>query len=132
MSAIKDREFDFEAYQGDAYRKVLRFYAGDVPRNLAGIAGRMQVRESYGGAVLFDLTTSGGGLEFTDGTGENGELAIVLTPEQAASVDIDLTPRPGTPVPRKVCVYDLEIVPPGGGKKTELWGKFTFQAEATK
>lgn len=133
MSKISDREYnDFEVYQGDGYRKRLRFRAGGQPRNLTGAAARMQVRESYGGDVLFDLSIDNGGLVFPDGTGEAGEIDIVLTPEQAAAIDIDLSVGPGKAVPRKVCVYDFEIVPAGGVKRTELWGKITFQAEVTK
>lgn len=126
--AIQDKKYDFEVFQGDDYRQVVRFKSGGEVRNLAGIAARMHVRESHDAEDPLIALSLGDGLEFTDGTGANGELVIVMTAEQTAAVPVP-SARGTT---RKAYFYDLEITGADGKVETELWGLFFFQKDATK
>ena len=127
---LADRRYDLEVVQGDDFYKEIVFR----DRDLTGAALRMQVRDSYAGDVFVDLDDDvDGGLSMSyDAESGDSTVSIAIPRAVTGAIDIDLTARPGSGRPSRRGVYDFEITPDAGRRKTEFWGDFTFWAEVTR
>lgn len=110
---------DFTVHQGDDEILSITYQdpAGDAI-DLSGYSAQMQVRETVKStSTVLDLSTSGGEISITGGTG-----LIEVTIDKTTSTAL----TPGT------YKYDLQIASGAGIRSTILKGDFTVNAEVTR
>ena len=107
--------------KGSTLDRTLVYYSDDtltVPVDLTGYTARMHVRGYIDDpAPTFTLTTLNGGIVLG---GAAGTVRLVLA--DTATVDTSW----------EVGVYDIELLPPGGGVRPWLSGGFILTDEVTR
>jgi hypothetical protein len=105
-------------YQGATFRKHWIWKAGGVPVDLAGCAGRMQVRPKIESSIaLLKLTTENERMVLT----ATGDIILRCAPAVTESLNF-----------RKPAVYDLEIEFPDGTVCRRFYGTVTLSFEVTR
>jgi hypothetical protein len=89
---------DLTIQKGASFSRTLTYLqASGAPRDLTGYTARMQIKDVYGGTLLYELTTGNGRITID---GVNGKTTLTLSAVQTAG----LTFASG--------IYDLELVSP--------------------
>lgn len=117
MSAIAQKNLVIPA--GSTWSQIATWKTGDppVPVNLSGYSARMQIRQTHGSGVVFELTTSNGRIAL--GT-TNGQITL-----SAAAVDT-------AALAAGLYIYDLELISPNGSVTRLLQGSVTVSPEVTR
>jgi hypothetical protein len=107
-------------WQGSTFKRVFVFKnkTTNLPIDLTGVDGRMDIKNPEDGTLLHTLNVANGGITFTDPV--NGTVQLKIP-------DADTTLFPaGT------YKYDLEFIyPPDADVFKEIAGKFKVDAEVT-
>lgn len=98
-----------------------------VPKNLTGCTGRMQIRAGYGKTVMVLATTENNRLTL----GANGAVQVVLDAVYTDRAPLYKTDT-GRERVRKRAVYDLEVQFPDGRVDRVLEGRVTFVPNITR
>lgn len=119
-------KIDFEARQGATFRRVMTYRDGaNALVDLTGFTARMQVRSSYGGDSVLELTTENNRITLG---GAAGTITLLVSAADMAAVPV--VGGVGTP-PAKEYVYDLELVQ-GDEVMAFSEGLFTVTREVTR
>lgn len=128
---VKPSKLNFSVRRGSTLRRTITWYATPVwldaeqtqidtinstPVDLTGYTARMQVRDCQNGVVALDLTTENAGLVLGDAT---GTITFFVSDTDTENVTFDR------------CLYDLELVEPGGDVVPFLAGTFIFKDQVT-
>lgn len=108
--------YDFVFDQGTTIERVLTWRRDGSPLDLTGWNTRMEVRDKYGGTLLYRLDPTIGNLILG---GVAGTLTLVIP----ADVSAGWTWRGG--------LYDIEVIDPGGKVGRLLQGKIKLNPEVT-
>lgn len=105
----KVNSYDINIHQGETWAMNLTIKdSNDVPKNLTGYTGKMQIRERPGGRLIEDLNTTDGGMTITAVT---GEIDLAMTTAKTAALDF------------KTAYYDLYIQSTAGTRTYLLKGE---------
>jgi hypothetical protein len=129
MTCIDANRYNISIWQGATFGLTITIKdaAGNVS-NISGYSARMQIRESYSSPTPSEtLTTANGEITIT---GAEGNVAIQLAATRTANLYVDLTSS-GKP-PKKMYVYDLELIDTSNVVSKLLYGDATVYAEVTR
>ena len=129
MTCIDANRYNINIWQGATFGLTItvKDAAGNVS-NLTNYTARMQIREAYDSASATEsLTTANGEITIT---GAEGNVAIELAATRTANIFVDLT-GPGKP-PKKIYVYDLELIDTSNVVSKLLYGDALVYAEVTR
>ena len=129
MSALTNNKYNLEMWQGATFSMTVTVKDANANvQNLSGYTARMQIRTSYGaGSATESLTTSNGEITIT---AAEGNVALELAATRTANIPVDLN-SDGKP-PKRVYVYDLELVDGNGKVSKLLYGDVNVYAEVTR
>ena len=128
---VKPSKLNFSVRRGSTLRRTITWYSVPVwvdpeeteldtnlstPVDLTGYTARMQVRECKANTTVIELTTENGGLTLGDAA---GTITFFVSDADTESTQSDR------------CVYDLELVEPGGDVTPLLAGTFIFKDQVT-
>ena len=129
--SVTPAALDFTVRKGSTLRRTITWYASPVwlddaeteldtdnstPLDLTGYTGRMQVRDKRTSTLVFDLTTTNGGLLLGDA---NGTITFYISDTDTDAALYDK------------CVYDLEIIDTIGDVIPLIAGTFTLVSQVT-
>ncbi|MCU4601851.1 hypothetical protein [Acinetobacter ursingii] len=105
--------------QGATFRQTFDWTTNGVPVNLTGFETRMQLRQPIDSpTIIHELTTSNGGIHFTDPL--NGKFELFISNIDTAAFNFS------------TCVYDLEMVAPNTDVTRLIEGTITLSKEVTR
>lgn len=119
-------KIDFEAKQGATFRRLMTYRdSSNALVDLTGYTARMQVRSSYEGPVVIELTTENDRVNLG---GAAGTIELLISAVDMAAIPV--SGGSGTP-PFKEYVYDLELVQ-GAEVLAFAEGTFAVKREVTR
>lgn len=109
--------YNFTIQQGATFNRVITYKDPDGdPINLTDMEARMQIRPTYGGDVIHELTTDDGGIALG---GAAGTITLNIDADDTETFDFD------------TALYDLELV--NADEVTRLLeGTIVLSKEVTK
>lgn len=112
-------KLDLELFAGATFDYTLTYIAGGVPVDVSDFDARMQVRPSYPGAVVFDLSV-GSGIVLG---GTAGTIGLSIAPEDSAALGVTR---------QTAFIYDLELEDSDGTVVRLVEGTFLVYPEVTR
>ena len=110
-------KLNFVCPQGSTFRRTITYKIDEIPVNLSGYEGRLQVRETHDSPEYIVNLTNGNGI--TMGASA-GTIDILITDDVTAGFIIGDH------------VYDLEIESSGGITDRLIEGRFNVTPEVTR
>lgn len=108
--------YDFVFEQGTTIARLLTWKRSNVPVDLTGYTARMEIRDKYGGNLLYRFDLGQGNLVLG---GTAGTIILRVPPSTSAA----WTWRAG--------VYDLEVIDSNGDVARLIQGKVKISPEVT-
>ena len=116
---------------GSEFREVIAWSSGANRVDLSGYTARMHIRDTYGGSLLIELSTTNGYILLEADT----VLNTVTSLQDATGVVTLHIPSAvstaGIPTYLQAGVYDLELIDAGGEVHRVLQGAIVFNQNVT-
>jgi hypothetical protein len=112
--------------EGADYEQAFIWKSGSTPTevDLTGYTAEMQIRTSYDGDVLLELTTDNGGIVLADQVTDTGKYSIAIDSTDTVGLCVNHHDVPAR--------YDLFLISPTGARRLHQYGRAMIYAAVTR